>query len=145
MAIDTLPWGDQTRPPSRRAVLTGGAAILATAAVPIAANAAAPNPDAALIAACAEFDRLEHAKRALLQGPQRIQDDETHNRLAMPLYWQQDELSKQIMATPATTIEGLRAKARSVVLYDAECAKGWDDLHLDMAHSIIRDLIGGAV
>jgi hypothetical protein len=58
---------------------------------------------------------------------------------------QQDEIAPIIWATQAHTVEGIRAKARSWVLFSPEILDGvglWDD---KFTASIIRDLMGGDV
>jgi hypothetical protein len=140
--------------PTRRGLLSGmaGAAVAGTALVmtaPIAA--AAESPDAELLAAIAQFDALE---RRIWPPEGRncetFEEEHAADALAEPLKVEQRALLSRICTTPARTIDGLRARARSLVLWapdiGVEIAEsdrgrfGWDDW---MVSALIRDLTGG--
>ncbi len=127
---------------SRRAMLTGGAAVLATIAAPAAASMAAPNPDAGLI----QLDALQRAADARCAGSDAIADDGERMTVLEPIWNQQGELARRIIDHRARTLEGLRARARLVAEWnDRFDSGGWDEgIHAAMAHSILRDLISHA-
>lgn len=137
-----------TTPTRRRALGFTAAAITAGMTAPVLAGAATitPDPDAELIALCAEFDRAEHARIAILRDPTIPDDTATWDRLLGPFEDEQDRLAPKIWETRAQTLEGIRAKAKTLALWAphflAEEAEGWDD---EFAVSIIRDLVGSAV
>ncbi len=109
-----------------------------------AVTMAAPvEADAELIKLCAEFDRLEHACDALFEGVETVEQERKSDRLSEPLREQQDTLAERIIAHRATTIEGFRARARSVAIWDKQFTGGWHEgVHCSIAHSILRDLLG---
>lgn len=135
-----------TKPPSRRALFGAGAALIVGGAIATTANAAPAGADAELIALCAAFDRIERKRVAILNDPATPEDDAIRDALVTPLHNEQDNLGPKIWATPATTLEGIQAKARTVTLWAphfADGPRGWDD---EFVASILRDLLaGGAV
>ncbi len=118
---------------SRRALLTGSAAILAAASVPVAASAA-PNPDAALIAACTEFDRLHQATFTF--DPD---DDDGFARL-LDQRW---EAADRAVSLSPTTEQGRTAQARVawVLLEEAGDRSSRSD---QVVLQALRHLSGGA-
>jgi hypothetical protein len=125
-------------PPDRRAAF---AAIAAALALPAATP---PNADAELLRLCADFDRLERAWWDLHDGGADPIEDDDERQIAMaPLKAEQDPIAALIWATPAQTVEGIRAKARSWLLFSPEIlveVSSWDDR---FTVSIIRDLLEG--
>ena len=104
---------------------------------PLVPVAAAPNPDAELLAVCAEFDALEHRRNAAFDDDNLT--DEAHDALRE----EQAPLVDQMCALQAVTPEGMRARARSLVLYDPEVVERrivYTDDRLVAA--VLRDLIG---
>jgi hypothetical protein len=105
----------------RRAILAGTAALAASAASAAAPAAlAAPSPDARLIALCAEFDRLERRIGDLFDGPGAIDDDAARDAAVTPIFAQQAALLPEILTLRATTLEGLAARARTMMREDLE-------------------------
>jgi hypothetical protein len=108
-------------------------------------NTTPPDPDAELIAACAAFDRLEQTWWDFHDGGAHpIEDDDERAIALAPLQQQQDEIVPLIWATEARTMAGVRAKARSWLLFSPEIfddVTSWDER---FRASIIRDLAGAA-
>jgi hypothetical protein len=107
-------------PATRRAILGRAGAILAVGAIAApAALAAAPHPDAELLAAIARFDALEHGiERLLIAGCESLEAEEAADEAVKPLRDEQDELLRIICGLPTRTSDGLRARAASLVLWD---------------------------
>ena len=104
-----------------------------------------PNPDAELIATCAEFDRLEYGHLRLYYGATKRSTDEERDAAddASGRAEQQGDLVKKIYATRATTLEGWRAKARSAATWDLELlGSGSGNESEVILASLVRDLIG---
>jgi hypothetical protein len=81
--------------------------------------------------------------RFLPGGTRRTHDDERQIALA-PLKAQQYPIAALIRATPARTMAGVQAKARSWLLFSPEISielSSWDDR---FTVSIIRDLLEGS-
>jgi hypothetical protein len=145
-----------TQPTTTRRRLCGGsAALLAIAGfVPAAAAVVAPataaHPDAELLDLLSRFDALERQ----VAGSYSTGGEQTpaawNVAEATRNTWQakQVTLLASICATPAQTLDGLRARAASLVLWDADAHarvvsgddKGdyWDDR---MEGALLRDLV----
>jgi hypothetical protein len=149
-----MPEAATTPTTSRRSALRGFGltAIAAGLAVPVRSHAAtAPDTDdadAELIRLCAEFDGLEHARQTIavrIEADAALANGEDGDR-EIALYAQQEQIAALLFATPAHTLEGIQAKARSWVLWAPEVLEGegglWDDKWRTM---IIRDLLAGDV
>lgn len=136
--------------PSRRGLLTSGtAALLAvTAAVATAKAASLPaGEDAELIrladeimALYAESNRLSEIEDGLPNWQER---NRFNRKYIAPLVDRHHELAPQLALMPATTLAGMRAKARFVQAIN-NCAPGyalpWQDDA--MAWSLANDLLG---
>jgi len=123
--------------PRRRALL--GAAL----AAPLAATpaiAAAPHPDAAVIAACAELDRLQRQWLRLFDGPGAIEDEAEREAAGEPILDAQEPLLDRICAAECATAEGIAAKLRSLALIDQN-AHDLDSAYHDerLLASVMRD------
>jgi hypothetical protein len=112
------------------------------------ASAAGTHPDAALLAACAAFDILEHHYTAGFCGKGLTLGEECARDAALkPIQTAQVPLVDIITSTPAKTLDGIRAKAKSLELWDDGLIQqagrdgGTDDRLLA---SIMRDLTAGA-
>lgn len=94
--------------------------------------------DIAIISACAQFDALEREYAAVnLANEDSPRLDE--------IYAAQSPLVGLIGRTAATTAEGVRAKARSLALWDSSLmAEGTGDAGKVLMGSILRDLLGGS-
>ncbi|MGI4797616.1 MAG: hypothetical protein ACRYG8_26940 [Janthinobacterium lividum] len=145
---------------SRRALLgVGATAALASiaAASIVSATAAeampAVNPDAELIALCDRFIDLEQQKLASFERqPKTITWEE--ERVAeeaerAPLVAAQERLVGRMLELDTKTLDGFRARARALVIYDEQ---GWKDEEIShgpfpggMNFAIVRDLFGGIV
>ncbi len=152
------PGGDAPprRAPRRRFLLEAGATIAlslgATAAVlapdPTWATPAAAEPDAELLAACAEFDRLDRSHGAIVNAAKTSAEEEEADRLvsAMEERWQ--AALDAVCSLRATTVAGHRARAASLALFvggskrmeaDAEAGGYWDER---LCAALVRDLVG---
>src|SRR5205085_2014995 len=88
---------------------------VAAVAAPVPALAA--GPDAELIALCAQFDTGERQYLAIYE---QVADDDAADRAAAPIRAAQRLLLNRICAIRATTLEGFRARIRTVMLEDQE-------------------------
>jgi hypothetical protein len=107
---------------SRRLLLGSTAAATASVDAPAlpAESTVSANPDATLIAACAEFDRLERQCFGLFYGPARITDEDQRDDAMTLISEAQKPSWNVICSTQAKTLEGLRAKAQTVAMEDLE-------------------------
>ena len=104
---------------------------------------AGAHPDAELIAACAAFDALERKCNATFGGPDRtLEEDLRADEERNSIYVAQEPHLDRIMELRATTIDGFRAKARSLALEDLELLKdGPGDRRDCLIASLVQDLI----
>ena len=137
-----------TLPVARRRLLAT-AAGLAAALAPAAALAAASSPDAELIRLCGEFERAATPHHGpYSEGATPIEDDNERAEAIAPLSDAQDELLDRICTLRATTLAGIKARAKTLVLFvpdKAECADeegGYVDER--MIAALLRDLVGRA-
>jgi hypothetical protein len=130
MASTTEPRRSGERRPSRRTLLAHAALVAPASLLPaIAAAAAGPEPDPfpALEREFFRFYRWEDL-------PRPVDDDDPR----IPVYaegWQRT--ARAIVATPATTPAGLRAKVRVLTL---ELTDGQSAYGEDLARSLLADL-----
>ncbi len=102
-------------------------------------------PDAELIALCAAFDEFEQQR---IRSHKEDGEDDVAEAFRDGLFDKQEPLLRQIVTMRATTIEGARARARMLRLWDAELEK--DGRHEDdmwnsqMIWALVRDLVGAA-
>ncbi|MGI4943469.1 MAG: hypothetical protein ACRYHQ_23370, partial [Janthinobacterium lividum] len=106
---------------------------------PLAPPFAAPDPDAALLTVCAAFDAVERRRNAMF-------DDDTLTDEANAAIWEeQAPLVDRLCELQAVTIEGMRARARSLALYDDAMMERRTVYTNDrLVAAVLRDLIGEA-
>ena len=106
---------------------------------PLAPPPAAPDPDAELLAVCAEFDAVEHRRNAMFD------DDTLTDEANASIRDEQEPLVDRLCDLQAMTIEGMRARARSLVLYDDAVMERRTVYTNDrLVAAVLRDLIGEA-
>ncbi len=106
---------------------------------PHAPVAAPPDPDAELLAVCAEFDAMEHRRNAMFD------DDTLTDEANAAIREEQAPLVDRLCEMQAITIEGMRARARSLVLYDDAVMERHSVYTNDrIVAAVLRDLIGEA-
>ena len=146
---DTVTQAADTAP-TRRGILSGLA--LAGAGLLVAASArAADHPDAALLAACARFDALElQIWPPEGRGCMTIAEEDAWAARVQPLEDEQAALLGEVCALRAQTLEGVQARARSLLLWSSDIAddiESGDGDHLYWDHrmvaALVRDLAGG--
>ncbi|MGI4939729.1 MAG: hypothetical protein ACRYHQ_04040 [Janthinobacterium lividum] len=124
-------------------VQSTGSADMPTKAAALLAETVLSTPagssDAAIISACAQLDMLEHEYCAVsLANEDDPRLDDIHAA--------QSPLVDLIGCTTAATVEGIRAKARSLALQDSSLMRsGPGDACAVLTGSILRDLIGSSV
>jgi len=114
--------------------------------VPAAAASTEVDADAELIRLCAEFDRLQRIWWSLHDGAaMAIEDDDERAIALLPLQAQQNQIAPLIWETQARTLDGVRAKVRSRVLWAPELLEEEDGgLSSDKWRiMILRDLLEG--
>jgi uncharacterized protein (DUF1501 family) len=133
-----MPKATNNPTPSRRLALRyGAAAALAGLLTPAIASAAPSGDDTELIAACAQFDALERQLQALSE------DEYADAREAIQAA--QLPLLERICAANCTTMEGLRARVRTIALWEGDIPTFSPDeayWKSRMFHALLRDLSG---
>ena len=128
-----------------RAALAGGALVVAMPSEGPAIPIIEPDADAELLAMIARFDAIERHIWGP-EGPDTIAEEEAWQAANKPLEAEQKALLQRICSTPTYTMEGLQARARSLLLWDAGAqfeADGPDDYPDDcMVTAILRGLAG---
>jgi hypothetical protein len=99
---------------NRRNLLSAGPALIGLAGAGLAAAAAAPNPDADLLAVCAEFNACDLRQRAIYDGPNAIEDDGKAGQAAAPIFARMDALLDRMEHLWAATSVGIAARAGSL-------------------------------
>jgi hypothetical protein len=100
---------------------------------------AIPNPDAELIRLCTEIDRIEDQWLSTLPVGGDIPDT-----VAAGISAQQEPLIEQICDMTASTLDGMRARARTIVKWAPDLVSMPHDAADDMVAALLRDLIGEA-
>lgn len=96
----------------------------------MAARVALPSPDtrprpaAELIAACAAFDVLEMRVRGLYCGPDDIAGEDARDAAAAVIAAEQEPFMERISALSATTLDGHRARVRSLATWAPDLGEG---------------------
>ena len=130
-------------------------AVVAKTVLPVAAQAENKSadcadiqihPDAALLAALAEFDAIEHYFLSLYRGGSRyIEDDDERTAAFQPFDEAQEPILEQVCSLQARTLEGIMARARTIVLQDAELDPAADALegytNNRLVAALLRDLL----
>ncbi len=132
---------------NRRRLLASvpAALVLAGAGAGAAVQAAACNPDAALIAHCAAFDALERAYLATDFGhddgtPEDEATEAERERLASA----QEPIVDAICTLPPRTLAGFRAVASSLALWDTELMRQHPTRNCT-DDRLLRALVGGLI
>ena len=128
---------DNPTPSRRLALRYGGLAALAGLITPAIASAAPSGDDIELIAACAQFDALERQLQALSED-EYAAAHEAIQAVQFPLL-------ERICAATCTTMEGLRARVRTIALWEGDMPTFAPDeayWNSRMFHALLRDLSG---
>ena len=106
---------------------------------PLAPVAASPDPDVELLAVCAEFDAVEHRRNAMFDN------DTLTDEANAAIREEQAPLVDRMCELQAVTPEGMRARARSLMLYDdAVMVRRAIYTNDRLVAAVLRDLIGEA-
>jgi LmbE family N-acetylglucosaminyl deacetylase len=91
---------------TRRLLLGSTASATTSAAAPAlpAESTVSASPDATLIAACEEFDRLEREYLALFDGPKAMADEDERDEAVVPIIEAQKPHWNVICSTQAKTL-----------------------------------------
>jgi hypothetical protein len=105
-----------------------------------------PSRDAELLALCEQFDELTRERSSLFEGENRLDDQDARDAALDALTARGRPLVERLCATRAVTVEGIRAKARSLALWEPDSLhptgeRFWDE---DLMASILADLLGSA-
>ena len=137
---------------SRRQLFAGigrTAVAGALAAIVLLEVDAAEHPDAELLRVLARFGHLEETIwPAGGTGCQTIEEEDDRARLVAPLRAEQAALVDHACALRAITLDGLRARAQVLLLWDTELPTAdTPESCIDdrMLAALIRDLVGGGV
>ncbi len=106
---------------NRRSLLTAGPAVVALVGAGLDAAAAAPNPDADLLAVCAEFNACDLRQRAIYDGPNAIEGDEEGALATAPIFAKMHTLLDRMEHLRAASAAGIAARAGSL----AQHSGGW--------------------
>ncbi len=145
-----MPKAEQnaTTPHAARCDLFAGFASMLLLVPSEAGASKAAELDGELIAACAEFGRLEDAYDVTCRAEDRAPDGPEKDALLDQVDALGDEqlaVYAAICTTPARTPEGLRAKAHALACWFAKSGDGTPCNHGDqLAWSLVRDLLGWA-
>ena len=132
----------------RRTFLTSTAAVAAGSVLSAAAVPAsgAVSPDAELIAACAEFSRLDREFGQTDFGADPFSSEADHAEAEQDRICRlMDEVSDRIVAFRATTSEGHQARARCLLSWAPELADERGCMAWRMRAAVLRDLAGSEV
>ena len=104
------------------------------------------HPDAPLLAALASFDAIERYFLSLYAGGTRyIEDDDEREAAFQPFAETQEPILEQVCSLQARTLEGIPARARTIVLQDAELDPAADALegytNNRLVAALLRDLL----
>lgn len=131
----------------RRDLLGAFASMLLLLPVEAGASKAA-ELDGELIAACAEFGRLEAAHEVACRAEDRAPEGPDKDRLleqVEAILNRQIEIYDALCDVPARTPEGLRAKAQALSSWFQKASNGTPSRHEDqLAWSLVRDIAGRA-
>ncbi len=107
---------------NRRNLLAVTPALVGLAGAGLGAAVAAPNPDADLLAVCAEFNACDLRQRAIYDGPDAVEDDGKAALAAAPIFARMDALLDRMEHLRAATPAGIAARAGSL----AQHSGGWE-------------------
>ena len=112
---------------NRRKLLSTGPALIGLASAGLDAAAAAPNPDADLLAACAEFNACDLQQRAIYDGPNSIEDDDEAAVASAPIFTRMDALLDCMEHLRAASHAGIAARAGSLAQHAGHWAFSFDE------------------
>jgi hypothetical protein len=127
---------------SRRAFLQGAGAVAAVAGS-AAAVVAAGQPDCRLIALCDEFDQLQARWLTIFDlGAGEVRTPPILADALAEIEGEQEQLLDKILTERATTLEGFRARAATLLRFDLDFlnpdeTRGWNG---KMSAALVRDL-----
>jgi hypothetical protein len=113
-------------------------AVPSNAGITASAPVPPPNPDAELIALCAEIDKLEDKINSFPH--ETLRDEEASAILVQRLKDQQDPLIDMICNMTATTLEGLQARARTIIKWAPDMLDNPHDIAEMMVATLLQDL-----
>ena len=126
---------------TRRGVILGATRGLAACPL-VAVTGPGADGDAVLVQVCQLFDRLERRAQATQALGANVAEDLACERLIERITARQAPLLHRIVATPARTGRGVRARAGSLALWDGDMAETgpapWDRL---LVRSLVMDLL----
>ena len=106
-------------------------------------NALVQQTDAELIAACAEFDRLERQILQVEGAATTVEREYEADRLTATWKERQETLVLTISSARASTLAGLQAKTATLVLWDSEALSPSSDYWNErLVTSLLGDLLG---
>ena len=103
-------------------------------------------PDADLVTALGEFDALERQINGLYYGAAKIDDDDDRDEAIDPISKAQHAPLERLCAIRARTLEGLQARARTIVLENLDLDPSVDAIEAcctndRMMAALLRDLL----
>ena len=155
-----------TGPTTRRGLI--GAALAGVAVGGAVPFVLPDHPDAKLLALCSEFEALQRTYNGLwawrangtyVAGPNHIEDDDKQEDAAQAIEAETEPLHLRIFGIRAQTVDGMRAKARCLLLTSPDLRAITDDDYGEGEHnplgiyfvtsnllaSLLQDLNGGVV
>jgi len=90
------------------------------------AAAAAPNPDADLLAVCAEFNACDVRQRAIYDGPDAVKDDGKAALAAAPIFARMEVLLNRMEDLRAASSIGIAARAGSLAQHSGGMESSFD-------------------
>ncbi|MBB2155285.1 hypothetical protein HLH33_03000 [Gluconacetobacter diazotrophicus] len=101
------------------------------------------HPDARLIALCDAFIALEAEAHALYGHDHTLEDEPRIQAAHEVIFGRQEPLKDEILSLRATTLDGIRAKARAMVAFDNDFLPKEDTPYWNeaMLFNLVRDLV----
>lgn len=118
--------------------------LAASLATDVMARAIPANPDAELIALCAEIDALEDKLDSFTLKGATFEEEQAQDLVARPFADAQEPLIARLCDMSAITIEGIQARARTLVKYAPQWKHNRGGYDCIMISALLRDLIGEA-
>lgn len=112
---------------NRRKLLSASPALIGLASAGLDAAAAAPSPDADLLAACAEFNACDLQQRAIYDGPDAIEDDEGAAAAAAPIFTRMNAILDCMEHLRAASSAGVAARAGSLAQHAGDWMFSFDE------------------
>lgn len=111
---------------NRRNLLSAAPAIIGLAGAGLGAAAAMPNPDAELLAVCAEFNACDLRQRAIYDGPDAVEDDEKAALATAPIFARMRALLNHMEHLRAVSPAGIAARAGSLAQHSGHWEFSFD-------------------